>query len=124
MQTPFTVTISPQTNEHLAVLVEAMHRLMAPSQDTGMKAETKAKKAKAVATETTAPSPAEEKDSCTQSDQAVAFDLVAVRARLAELSKAGKADQVKALITEMGAAKLTDIPAERYAELMEKAGGL
>lgn len=124
MQAPFTVTISPQTNEHLAVLVDAMQRLMPPSQDTVPKAESKAKKTKAVATDTTVPTHTEETDGGPKRDQAVAFDLMAVRARLAELSKAGKADQVKALITSMNAAKLTDIPAERYAELMEKAGAL
>lgn len=124
MRAPFTVTISPQTNEHLAVLVEAMHRLMPPSSEMAPTAENKTKKSKTLATESAAPIPAGDRNENIQGDSAAVFDLVAVRARLAELSKAGKADQVKALITEMGAAKLTDIAPERYAELMEKAGAV
>jgi hypothetical protein len=124
MQAPFTVTISPQSNEHLTVLVEAMHRLMPPGQESPAKAEAKPKKAKAVATETAASTATENQDVGSISDPAPAIDLMTVRARLAELSRAGKADQVKKLIAEMGAQKLTDISSARYAELMEKAGAL
>lgn len=124
MQAPFTVTISPQTNEHLAVLVEAMNRLMPTDQGVTPKAETKPKKAKAPAVEIPEPSSTSDQDGRTQADPVKVFDLMSVRARLAELSKSGKAAEVKTLITEMGATKLTDIPASRYAELMEKAGAL
>lgn len=44
-----------------------------------------------------------------------------VRAKLAALSQEGKQTQVKALITEFGAKKLSDIPEEKYAALLEKA---
>jgi len=47
-----------------------------------------------------------------------------VRALLADLSQAGKGAQVKALIAETGATKLTEVPAEKYAELLEKAKAL
>lgn len=47
--------------------------------------------------------------------------LEEVRAKLAKLSQAGKQAQVKALITQFGASKLTEIPAEKYAELMAAA---
>jgi len=47
--------------------------------------------------------------------------LEQVRAKLSALSQAGKQAQVKKLITDLGAAKLTEIPAERYAELLAKA---
>ena len=47
--------------------------------------------------------------------------LEQVREKLAALAKAGKQEQVKELITSYGASKLTEIPAEKYAELLEKA---
>ncbi len=47
--------------------------------------------------------------------------LEKVRAKLAALSQEGKQAQVKALITEFGAKKLSDIPAGKYAELLKKA---
>lgn len=50
--------------------------------------------------------------------------LEQVRAKLADLSQAGKAGEVKALISAMGAAKLTEVPAEKYGELLEKAEAL
>ncbi|RIW36043.1 rRNA biogenesis protein rrp5 [Bacillus salacetis] len=47
-----------------------------------------------------------------------------VRAKLAALSQDGKQVQVKELITGFGAKKLSDIPAEKYPELLEEAGKL
>lgn len=44
-----------------------------------------------------------------------------VRAKLAALSQDGKQVQVKELITGFGAKKLSDIPAEKYPELLEEA---
>nr|WP_289037928.1 hypothetical protein [uncultured Allobacillus sp.] len=47
-----------------------------------------------------------------------------VRAKLAALSQDGKQVQVKELITGFGAKKLSDIPVERYPELLEEADKL
>jgi len=47
--------------------------------------------------------------------------LETVRAKLAALAQSGKQAEVKQLITNFGANKLTDIPQERYLELLEKA---
>lgn len=47
--------------------------------------------------------------------------LETVRAKLAALSQDGKQAQVKSLITKFGAKKLTEIPAEKYPELLEAA---
>ncbi|MCR8979502.1 hypothetical protein [Brevibacillus laterosporus] len=47
--------------------------------------------------------------------------LETVRAKLAALSKSGKQTEVKALIASFDASKLTDIPAERYGELLTQA---
>jgi len=50
--------------------------------------------------------------------------LVQVRARLAELSSEGKKDVIKKLISDLGVNKLTEVPEEKYAELMSAAEGL
>ena len=47
--------------------------------------------------------------------------LEEVRAKLAALSQDGKQAQVKELITAFGAEKLSDVPVEKYPELLEKA---
>ena len=44
-----------------------------------------------------------------------------VRAKLVALSQDGKQVKVKELITSFGAKKLSDIPAEKYPELLEVA---
>lgn len=50
--------------------------------------------------------------------------LEEVRAKLAALSQSGKTAEVKAIITAAGVTKLTDIPADKYAEVLEKAAAL
>ena len=52
------------------------------------------------------------------------YTLVDVRAKLAELQKSGKRDQVKTLLEELGASKLSEVPEEKYGLLMKKAGEL
>lgn len=47
-----------------------------------------------------------------------------VRAKLAALVQAGKQAEVRELLAAFGATKLSEIPAERYGELMEKAGAI
>ena len=53
-----------------------------------------------------------------------ACTLVDVRAKLSELQKSGKREQVKQLLEAFGAKKLSDVPEEKYGELMKKAGEL
>jgi hypothetical protein len=53
-----------------------------------------------------------------------AYTLVQVREKLAELQKAGKRAQVQELIAGFGVKKLTEVPEDRYTELMQKAGEL
>ena len=57
-------------------------------------------------------------------EEAPDYKLEDVRAKLAELNKAGKCAQVKDLLAGFGVEKLSEIPAEKYSELMEKAGEL
>lgn len=52
------------------------------------------------------------------------WTLEEVRARLAELSKAGKQQQVVGIIGAFGVKKLTDVPPEKYASLMKEAEAL
>lgn len=52
------------------------------------------------------------------------YTLVDVREKLAQLQKSGKQAQVKELISSLGVKKLTEIPEEKYGELMQKAGEL
>lgn len=59
-----------------------------------------------------------ESKSSTPAETGPSISLVEVRGRLAELSKAGKAQEVKKILSGYGVTKLTDLPAERYAELM------
>lgn len=48
--------------------------------------------------------------------------IEAVRLKLAELVQAGKQAEVKQLLESFGATKLSDVPPERYGELLAKAG--
>jgi hypothetical protein len=47
-----------------------------------------------------------------------------VRGALAALSQNGKQKEVKELITAFGAKKLSDIPEDKYEEVLQKAGEL
>ena len=76
----------------------------------------------------TAPNPATQPAPETTPDPTPAAEpeitFVQVKEKLVALSQAGKQAQVKTLITKLGAAKLSDVPAEKYAELMKEAGAL
>lgn len=50
------------------------------------------------------------------------YTLVDVRGKLSELTKAGKKVKVQELIKSFGVDKLSQIPEDKYAEVMEKAG--
>jgi hypothetical protein len=52
------------------------------------------------------------------------FTLEQVRNKLADLARSGKKAGVQEIIHSLGAKKLTDIPEEKYAEVMEKAEAL
>ena len=57
-------------------------------------------------------------------EEAPKLTLENVRAVLAEKSQSGKQPQVKALIKKFGADKLTEIPKDRYEELLKEAEGI
>lgn len=71
---------------------------------------------------TVAPQPATEpKTEKTVTDSTVSYTLEQVRAKLADLSRGGKQAEVKALLNKLGAKKLTEVPEEKYPELMREA---
>jgi uncharacterized membrane protein len=72
------------------------------------------------AVQTTAP--AEEPKPAAESTPELSLE--AVRAKLTEVSKAGKGAEVKALLADLGVANLTAVPKEAYAKLMADAAAL
>ena len=66
------------------------------------------------------PQPAEP----SREEAAPAPTLEDVRAVLAQKSIEGLTDKVKALITKFGAKKLSDVPPEKYGELLKEAEAL
>jgi outer membrane biosynthesis protein TonB len=87
---------------------------------------TKDKKPEAEPTPAVDPEPASAEDAQPESEAEpeVTYTLEQVRNKLAELSRAGKQAQVKALIEKHGASKLSEIKGESYAALMKDAEGL
>lgn len=56
-----------------------------------------------------------------QDKEVKSITLEQVRAKLSSLSQSGKQAEVKELIKKFGGNKLTDIPKEKYEELMKAA---
>lgn len=50
--------------------------------------------------------------------------LVDVRSKLADLRRNGKGAEIKDLLKKFGADRLTEVPEDKYPELMEKAEAL
>lgn len=48
------------------------------------------------------------------------ISLETVRAKMVELSRAGKQPEMKQIITSFGAKKLSDIPEDKYPEVIQK----
>lgn len=67
--------------------------------------------------------PKEEEPKEETAEEAV-YSLEDVRATLGALQKAGKKEQVRALLQEFGAAKLPEVDPADYPALMKKAGEL
>lgn len=82
----------------------------------------KAKRVKAEAPAPIEPAPAPEAE--TPTPEAANVTLVQVRARLAELSSEGKKEAIKKLMADFGVSKLTEVPEEKYSELMSAAEAL
>ncbi|MFZ5817264.1 MAG: hypothetical protein ACOY93_18530 [Bacillota bacterium] len=72
------------------------------------------------ATETPSETPGEA--TSTEETNTPTVTLEEIRARLAELVRAGKQAQVKELFPKFGATKLSEVPEDRWGELFEEAG--
>jgi hypothetical protein len=84
-----------------------------------------APKAKRVKAEAPAPAPAPTPEAEAPAPAPAApVTLVQVRARLAELSSEGKKEAIKKLMADFGVSKLTEVPEEKYGELMSAAEAL
>ena len=112
------ITFTPETPEQTAAVAEAMVKYMAATAPGATVAEVKepATLEMPKLRRKAEPTPALE--------EAAPITLEDVRGVLAKLSQNGKADAVKVLIAKFGAKKLTDITADKYADLMAQAEAL
>lgn len=115
------ITITVEAKE----LVDAIYKLAAavslnPSVVDQPAPEKKAPAKKAVKAEAETPAP----EATPAAPQAKGITLEQVRAKLAEVSNAGKKNEVKELLTSYGVSKLTDLPVEKYSELLAEAEAL
>ena len=67
------------------------------------------------------PAPASAPEPAEEPAAAKTYTMTEVRSFLGNLRKAGKKDAVTALIHDLGYEKFTDIPEDKYGELMERA---
>ena len=99
------------------------------TEQTQTKEEVKKDKAEKVTAEEIPPSTevaadAKEKAQDVEFTEEKTYTLEEVREKLSTLSRNGKRAEVKALIEGCGVSKLTEIPSEKYVEVMKKAGEL
>lgn len=136
-----TITLTPQTPVQISAALKLLEQLSGSAfvesspQVEAPEVKTEAKKRKPAlvaepaqevtqeAVQEVAPSPAAE-PAAPAPEVKPKVALEDVRKKLAALSHEGKATEVKALLTNFGASKLTDVPAERYAELLAAAEGI
>lgn len=130
-----TITLTPQTPVQISAALKFLEQLSGSAfvesspqvEAPAVKAEAKKRKpAQEVAQEVTqeatpSPAAAAAEPAAPAPEVKPKVALEDVRKKLAALSHEGKAAQVKALLTNFGASKLTDVAAERYAELLAAA---
>ena len=126
-----TITLTPQTPVQISAALKLLEQLSGSAfvesspqvEAPEVKTEAKKRKPAQEVTQEATPSPAAE-PAAPAPEVKPKVALEDVRKKLAALSHEGKAAQVKALLTNFGASKLTDVPAERYAELLAAAEGI
>jgi len=92
-----------------------------PDKTEAAKPETKSEKKETVSNNSTTP---EDEGLPFEGEPTKTYTLEEVRAKLAELSRAGKQKEVKALISSFRAKTLPEVDPKDYPALMEKAGAL
>jgi pyruvate/2-oxoglutarate dehydrogenase complex dihydrolipoamide acyltransferase (E2) component len=127
------ITFTPETPQQAAVIAEAIGKYLdvvpvggtvAEVKEPAAETPKKTRKAAAPAAPETpsASSTAAETPASTATPASPSeVTLEVVRDKLAKLSQAGKGPEVKNLIGKFGATKLTDIPSEKYVELLAAA---
>ena len=103
-----TITIQPQSPEHVMILAKAMSEMLKQLDEPATKEEAPVKKPKAAKA---APAPAVEPET------APTVTLEEVRAKLVAYKEKGK--PLKELFETVGCANLSAVPPERYAELLD-----
>lgn len=113
-----TITIQPQNADHVQILAWAMTKLLESTADEpAAKEEAPAKKPKAVKP---APAPAPTpKPEPTPVETAPTISIEDVRKKLVLFREAGKS--LKDLFETVGCKHLTEVPPERYAELLSNS---
>lgn len=129
------VTLTPKTPAQLTQLIRLLEQFNQETAiaSTGEPVEVKveapaeakkprpAKPAPTVATPTETVLAAPSTPSTGTAESGSEVTLEQVRAKLTEMSQAGKASQVKALLSVYGVAKLTDLPKDKYAAILAEA---
>lgn len=144
------ITFTPETPEQAAVVAEAIGKYLGTvpvggtvaeveepaavspkrkSKSTGSASPSASAASATASTESSAEVPNEpaaapsepEVPAASTASSPVAVTLEDVRGVLAKLSQGGKAAEVKGLISKFGAAKLTEIPADKYADVLAAA---
>lgn len=110
-----TITIQPQSPEHVMLLAKAMSEMLKQFDEPEVKEEAPAKKPKATKA---APAPVIETPAEPEAPPAAASapTLEEVRAKL--VAYKDKGNTLKDLFETVGCANLSAVPAERYAELL------
>lgn len=104
-----TITIQPQSPEHVMILAKAMSEMLKQLDEPATKEEAPVKKPKAAKA-----APAAEPEAPAA---APAITLEEVRAKLVAYKEKGK--PLKELFETVGCANLSAVPPERYAELLD-----
>ena len=108
----------------LDLTAENLDKLKVFCQETGA-ASTPAQTEKKTTTKATKTEPKQESEPKQQAEpekteEQKTLTLTDVRAVALKLSKAGKSDTLKEIFAKFGATKLSEVPEENYAELMEE----
>lgn len=111
---------APATTE--APAAEPVKAPKTPKSTKAKKSEATKETAKPVETTPSAAEPESSKATeATKEESEVTYTLEQVRGKLANLSRSGKQAEVKALLGEFGANKLSEVKEEDYAALMKRA---
>ena len=110
-----TITIQPQSPEHVMILAKAMSEMLKQVDELVAKEEAPAKKTKAQKAAPAAETKPEP-EAPPVAESAPTVTLEEVRAKLVAYKEKGKS--LKDLFETVGCANLSAVPADRYAELL------